>query len=177
MKITFGILTALAILSFLYFVFAAVAALGQARAEMKRLPPTKLSFLPSVLDSDCYTDRGKEWIAIYYRRWFLGFGSAVVMFGCGNAYVYLRDGGTVLSSLEFPVFVAMPEMLAATTFMAFFGSATWLLIGLGGAGLRRLRNRPTSDAQRRRISRSLKWTFGSFAIVVLSVVILQFRQG
>lgn len=173
MQAALGILTALAILSFLYFFFAAMAALGQARAEKKRLPYPKPSLLPAVFDSNSYTDRGKEWMATYYRRWFFGFASGAVMVVSGAGYVHLRDGAVGPSPFKSPVFVAAPAILFVTALMAFLGCALWLLVCLAGAALQKLRNESMSDAQRRQIVKSLQWTAGCFVIAASSFVIMR----
>ena len=172
MQAALGLLTALAILSFLYFFFAAMAALGQARAEKKRVPYPKLSLLPAVFDSNAYTDRGKEWMATYYRRWFFGFASGAVMVVSGAGYVHLRDGA-VGSPFNSPVFIAAPAVVFVTALTAFLACALWLLVCLAGAALRKLRSELMSDAQRRQIVKILQWTAGCFVIAAVSLVIMR----
>lgn len=177
MKAALGILTAVAILSFLYFFFAALFALGQARAEKKPFSYSTSSLLPTMFFGGSYTDRGKEWLARFYRRWFFGFVSAIIMLITGSGYAYLRDGGTGPSPLKSPFLILLPAMLGATALMAFLVSATCLLISLGWSALRKLRNEPTSDVHRRWIVKSLQWTFGCLAVWVLSIVFTHLQRG
>lgn len=177
MKVALGILTAVAILSFLYFFFAALFAFGQARAERKPFSYSKSSLLSAIFLGGSYTDRGKEWLARFCRCWFFGFVSGVIMFIAGSGYAHLRDGGTGPFPLESPFLNLLPAMLGAITLMAFFISATWLLILLAGSVLRKLRKEPTSDAQRRGITKSLRWTFGCFAAAIMSALLPLLQTG
>jgi len=173
MKAALGILTAVALLSFLYFFFAALFAFGQARAERKPSSYSTSSLLSTIFLGGSYTDRGKEWFARFSRCWFFGFVSGVVMVMSGASYVHLRDGAVGPHPFKSPLFLAVPVIVFVTALIGFLGSTLWLLVSLVGAALRKLRNESTSDAQRRWIIYSVQWTAGCFVLAALSLVIMR----
>ena len=173
MKLALAILTVLGMFSFLYFVVAALAAMLGARLERQPLPSSKTSFFPGLWDGGPYTERGKELMARYYRNFFFAFASGAVMVVSGAGYVHLRDGAVGPSPFKSPAFVAAPAVVFGNALIAFLGCALWLLVCLAGAALRKRRGESTSDAQRRQIVRSLKWTTGCFVIAALSLVIMR----
>lgn len=175
MKLVLGGLAILSILSGFYFFFSTMAAWGEAQAAMRRVSYRAPSLLPAVLDLDSYTDRSKEWFATLFQRVFLMFVSLVVGITSVFGSEYLRDGGNGPSS---HFFLVVPAILGSMGFIWFVASAAWLFVGLGSAALRWLRSEPTSDAQRRRIIRSVWWTVCSLIIVILPGVAVHFiRQG
>lgn len=171
MKPLLAIVTLLAALSFLYFWVVCFVLFVRARGELK--PAPKQSWLRAGLANDSYTDRGKEFMARYYRAFFFGMASGLVMVMSGSAYVHLRDGVPEPWPPKSPVFIAVPAMIHATAVLAFLGSLLWLLVILFAAGRRRLRGETMSESQRKGIVRSIQWVAGSFAIAALSLVIMR----
>jgi hypothetical protein len=109
MKPLLAIITLLAALSFLYFWVVCFVSFLRARGELK--PAPKQSWLPAVLANDSYIDRGKEFMARYYRAFFFGMASALVMVMSGSAYVHLRDGVPGPWPPKSPFFIAVPAMI------------------------------------------------------------------
>jgi len=171
--IALAILTLLSSFSFLYFLVVAALAIVGARLEVKRLPSSQSSFLRGSGDGGPHTERGKELMTRYYRNLFFVFASGAVMVASGAGYVHLRDGAVGPSPFKSPVFIAAPAIVFGNALIAFLGYALWLLVCLAGSALRKRRGESTSDAQRRQIVRSLKWTTGCFVIAALSLVIMR----
>lgn len=173
MKLALAILTLLAMFSFLYFLVVSAVALVGARLERQPLASPKTSFVTALWDDGPYTERGKELMARCYRNFIFTFVSGAVMVASGAGYVHLRDGAVGLSSFKSPFFIAAPAIVFGNALIAFLGCASWLLVCLAGAALRKLRNESVSDAQRRQLVKSLQWTAGCFVIAALSLVIVR----
>ncbi len=173
MKLALAILTVLGIFSFLYFFVAALGAMLGARLERQPFPSAKTSFVAGLWDGGPYTERGKALMARYYRNFFFAFASGAVMVVSSAGYVHLRDGAVGPSPFKSPAFVAAPAIVFGNALIASVGCALWLLVCLAGAALRKQRGESTSDAQRRQIFKSLKWTTGCFVIAALSLVIMR----
>lgn len=173
MKPLLGLLTAAAVLSFLYFFVVSLTSLGRARAELKPFPSSKSGWLPTTLNSASYTARGQELLARYYRSFFFGFASAMVMVVCGSLYVDLKHTSAGTTLPRHPALLAVPAVIHAASLVVFLAGLLWLLFAVVVLGRRRWRGEPIGDAQQRLFRTSLKWTVGSFVVVVLSFTLLR----
>ena len=171
--ILLGLVIAAAVLSFLYFLIVCLTSLGQARAELKPFPSTRAGWLPAALNSASYTARGQELLARYYRSFFFGFASAMVMVICGSLYVDLKDTSAGTPLPRHPTLLAVSAVIHAASLVVFLAGLLWLLFAVVVLGRRRWRGESIGDAQQRLLRTSLKWSAGSFVVVVLSFTLLR----